>query len=299
MGYDTAYNTEIQEYDMTALEANQLAHDGLLTDPKAFQCSEICDFPLTCKNFNKKSSEWKKAPSYTPSNHAAVHTKECGLILNKRKTSENSKEPSSKIEKDMSKLKVKIDLSTGFKQPKQSTRNTGIGFGEGNLPIRTTRDPAFLPTRTENPEVSSLPRLVSYYHSDDWDNTLPILEFPNRKPLSFDWLFRNLDKNKSIQILPRVYFGRAKIIEKETYYLLRFLKLCSFNGISSMPSVLIRKSILTKNKRFENKLIRLIKNNRVFMLYYLGTFKIVRGEYIQFRVNTDNPKFLSNIFIEE
>ncbi|EOU2598773.1 TPA: hypothetical protein ACHV9O_001743 [Listeria monocytogenes] len=53
MAYETAYSKELKRNDITALEANQYFHEGILTDSKAFQCSEVCSVPLTCANFTK------------------------------------------------------------------------------------------------------------------------------------------------------------------------------------------------------------------------------------------------------
>lgn len=66
MPFETAYSIEGGYEEITSLDANQLFFAGKLTNPNAFQCSADCLYLLTCKSFNKKSTEWKRAPHFCP-----------------------------------------------------------------------------------------------------------------------------------------------------------------------------------------------------------------------------------------
>ncbi|EDN7585555.1 hypothetical protein GPZ06_15065, partial [Listeria monocytogenes] len=83
MAYETAYSKELKRNDITALEANQYFHEGILTDSKAFQCSEVCSVPLTCANFTKKSSEWNKSPYFRSPDASITHSDNCSIKTKK------------------------------------------------------------------------------------------------------------------------------------------------------------------------------------------------------------------------
>lgn len=297
MPFETAFSTEANFEDITALEANQYFFDGILTDPSAFQCSEDCVYPLTCKSFKKKSTEWKKAPHFCPGkNHSsAIHT--CG----KESTSTSSntdgeQDQGYSVEKIGNKISLNISLSSGFEELKIKKESPGE-TATGTSNTRTGRKSGTtIPVKKERPQVNSLVRLIYYYYSDLYPNDQYLFTTLDDKKYCLDDLFFDLDSSKKIPNEVKVFFGTAYIIERPTYYVIRMKSFSTLDNITSKPSILIRKELLTKKKNLRKKFERMSKQSS-FQFFYLGKI-IKKSEYLNFSFKYES-KLLANLFLKD
>lgn len=297
MPYETAYSTEGNFEDITALEANQYFFDGLLTDSSAFQCSDNCVYPLTCKSFKKKSHEWKKAPHFCPGkNHSkAIHT--CGKESdNTSSNTDGEQDQGHSVKKVDDKIILNISLSSGFDELKIKKAPPGGTAGPSNT--RTGRKfGGNLPTKKEGSQVNSLVRLLFYYYSDLYPNDQYLFTTLDEKKYCLNDLFFDLDLSTNLPNDVRVFFGTASIIEGKTYYVIRMKNFCTLENVKSKPSILIRKKYLAKkinlNKRFE----RLSKESE-FQFFYFGKITINKNEYLNFAYKNES-KLLANLYLKD
>ncbi|EAD6083119.1 TPA: hypothetical protein ACGX4E_002488, partial [Listeria monocytogenes] len=256
MAYETAYSKELKRNDITALEANQYFHEGILTDSKAFQCSEVCSVPLTCANFTKKSSEWNKSPYFRSPDASITHSDNCSIKTKKNALYNETEEGSSRVLSDLDFLNLNIDLNQGFTEQKPT--NTSTSSPNINLDgKKTMSNGGEKYIRTEIPQIKSLSKIVTYYFSDDWDNNKLIIKVKGGEVISFNDLFQNLDSENDILKPPKIYYAEAKVIDKGDYYILLFNSACSLKGLLRKPTFLINKNRLKTKKILLNKLIRL------------------------------------------
>lgn len=297
MPFETAYSTERSYGDITALDANQHFFDGNLTDPHAFQCSAECSYPLTCKSFNKKSTEWKRAPHFCPGkNHSnSVHT--CDKEKNDVSShTDGKKEQERNVEKINDKISLNIFLSSGFDELKvKSDVQDGKNENSSIQTVRTTNTD--LPRKKEGREVNSLRKLLHYYYLESFPNDRPIFKTLDNKDICLNDLFFNLDRSQEIPNEVKVFFGTARIINKPTCYVVRMIKYCKLGEIKSKPSVLIQKKELIQkndlNKRFE----RLSKESK-FTFFYFGKIIVNKNEYLNFEYKNES-KLLANLYLKD
>lgn len=296
MPFETAFSTEGNFQDITALEANQYFFDGILTDPSAFQCSENCVYPLTCKSFRKKSAEWKKAPHFCPGkNHSnAIHT--CGKESDSTSSNtDGEQDQGHSVKKIDDKIILNISLSSGFDELKIKKELPGGTAGPSST--RTGRKPGGnLPTKKEGSQVNSLVRLLFYFYSDLYPNDQYLFTTLDDKKYCLDDLFFDLDTSKKIPNEVKVFFGTASIIEGPTYYVIRMKSFCTLDNIRSKPSVLIRKELLTKKTNLRKKFDRLSKQPSV-QFFYFGKI-ISKNQYLNFSYKNES-KLLANLYLKD
>ncbi|OTO15345.1 hypothetical protein [Enterococcus sp. 3H8_DIV0648] len=207
MSFETAYSTEGIFENINALEANQHFFDGILTDPYAFQCSENCSYPLTCKSFKKKSTEWKKAPHFCPGkNHSnSVHT--CGKEQEDTSPhTDGQQNQEHSVEKNKDRISLNIFLSTGFDVLKIKSEKQDDHTEDPS--IRTIRTPnTHLPPKKENAQVNSLIRLLHYYYSESFPNNQYLFKTLDNKRYCLNDLFFDLDTSPEIPDVNKVFFG--------------------------------------------------------------------------------------------
>ncbi|MBC1502152.1 hypothetical protein HB943_16240 [Listeria weihenstephanensis] len=299
MAYETAYSKELGEAEITALEANQYFHDGILIDSKAFQCSEVCNFPLTCANFTKKSSEWSKSPYFRSPDANIAHSDNCSTTIKKNAHYTDIEDGSSRALRDSEFLNLDIDLNLGFTEQKSKTTSSTSHNNINPTDKKTTSRGGDIYTRLEIPQIKSLSKIVTYYFSDEWNNNQTKIKVKSGKIISFNDLFQNLDHEKNILIPPKIYYGSAKVIDKGNYFMLLFNSVCSLTNLSRKPTFLINKSRLKSKKILLNKLIRLSESDKPCQLFFFGTFIAKDSKYINFNLDSTKNNFSSNIFILE
>lgn len=305
MTYDTAYSLEDKQV-YTALEANEKGRKNLLKDARRFQCSEYCEFPLTCVNFKKSKGQRKREPYFREGNSTSIHS--CELKDTKNLSNPNkseSKETKKEVEKNNSNIKLKIDISSGFSLPttqKSNISNSSKGTNSSQSTY-TKNANENKSIKNETPNISSLSRLVATYHSSEYDNKNTILTLESGEEISLHDIFHNIDKKTLLEdFTHRVFFGEGKLVEKEDYYILRFNTFCKMEGLKSKskPSVLLFKKYLKNHPRLQKRVHNIAQTNDKFMLYFFGEI-IISGEnseYLQFYVNTNNENYLANLYIK-
>lgn len=294
MSYESAFSLEKKKY-YTAFTANQAYHDQILKNYDQFCCSEFCDYPLLCVNFEKKSTTWKVAPYFKAKKKGLPH--DCKTPTDVNYSSSGTEEGEHSVKHDTSTIKLNITLDSGFQEPEPKQTVT-IDPPQSDTDQKPTKKSG--PSeRTERINSNTLSSLISYYLSSEWDNSIPNIRLLDGSLISFNQLFQNIDKKRLISSHPKVYYGLARISEESTYFLVKFNTFCLLNGVRSKPSILIHKSHLTKMKVLLHRLERLSLSNELFTLFFYGNMKIEKDQYIQFDVNTHSKKFLPNLYFKQ
>lgn len=294
MSYEFAYSTETHRY-YTAIEANQAFHDGELLYHDSFQCSETCAYKLLCTNFKKKLTEFN-VPPYFKGLPNTVHDCLNNTTLDTPSAS-SSIEGDNHIEQDNSAIKLLIDLKKGFLPVNKSDHE----IVNNTIPLNKSKKSNGKKIVSKPSSITTLSRLVSYYYQSEWDNDKEYIQLQNGDSVSMNELFHNIDENKKLTNENKVYFGLANVIEKDTYYILKYCTRCWFEDSLWQPSVLIGKWLLTNNLLLKNRLDRLALSEEPFLLFFFGSFKLDNKtkKYIQFDVFTQNSNFLSNIYVKQ
>lgn len=297
MPFETAFSTERSYGDITALDANQLFFDGNLTDPHAFQCSAECSYPLTCKSFNKKSTEWKRAPHFCPGKNHSNSDHTCDKEKNDISSHTDGKqEQEHVVEKINDKISLNIFLSSGFDELKvksdvQDDKNENSSIQT----VRTTNSD--LPRKKEGSEVNSLRKLLHYYYLESFPNDQPIFKTLDNKDICLNDLFFDLDKSQEIPNGVKVFFGTARIVNEPTYYVVRMKKYCKLGEIRSKPSVLVQKKNLIQKNDLSKRFERLSKESE-FTFFYLGKIVVTKNKYLNFAFN-DESKLIANLYLKD
>ncbi|EEV40754.1 hypothetical protein ECBG_03023 [Enterococcus casseliflavus EC20] len=297
MPFETAYSIEGSYEEITALDANQLFFDGKLTNPNAFQCSADCLYPLTCKSFNKKSTEWKRAPHFCPGKN---HTNSFHTCDKEKKnnpfSSEGEKEQERIVEKNNEKILLNIFLSDGFDELKIKSDSKDIKSSDPSKKIvrRLSND---VSSRIEGSQVSSLRRLLHYYYLESFPNDKCLFKTLDNKEFCLNDLFFNLDDSSEIPNKIKVFWGAARIIIGPTYYVVRMKNFCKFQEIISKPSILIQKKFLVKKMNLRNRFDRLSKKTE-FTFFYLGKIIVKDNEFLNFEYGNES-KLFANLYLKD
>lgn len=245
-----AYSTQRKRM-MTAGEANELALKHILSDPKAFQCSKTCTYPLTCANFNKTITEQMRAPYFTSGDHSdtRMHDDGCDYLIHSQDKHKNRRSfsYSKQQQQKVVTLELSIDGFQPISRPRQNIQNK-----EFNSKNYTSKDHVnHSRNGQQSIHINSLQQLVTYYHQEP---SLPVTV--NGKEYSIEKLFCNVDDAKYLSRDKRIFFGKCWVnsIKSKDLYQLKFVSSCKFEGLHQKPSLIIsNKNIISKHlKRLKN-----------------------------------------------
>ncbi|WP_054704867.1 hypothetical protein [Bacillus sp. JCM 19041] len=216
MTYPTAFSIELGE-TITASLANRLSFTGELTDSRAFICDghDDCNAPLTCANFKTTKNERKNNPYFTEgARKANNHSESCSYLVKKSNSSNTNKETSSQV-KQSKKLKLILGKD-GFKkpQPRKQTHNTLSPQSNSSLTATySVNSNGDKERKYSKSHVKTLRTLVEVFQSGEYD--LDNTKLETLDSLSLNELFHSLDTPSTLSYQFRVYFGQAKIFEKD------------------------------------------------------------------------------------
>ncbi len=293
MTYETAYSLE-KGTDYNALDANQAYHDGILSQHDSFQCSEWCDFPLLCVNFRRKMAEGGRQPYFRTATPGVPH--DCQGVTDFISPSNGTEEGENFITRDTTFLHLNIDLSKGFISS-PSIKTETLAHPKDNTSKKATKT-AGSTERTDHSNSNALSTLISAYYSDDWDNNSNIIKLLDGTLTSFNELFQDIDENNDLTNTAKVYFGKAIIEKRDTYYILRFRTECRLDDITSVPSILIHIDQIGDDQTLINRYDRLANSEEEFMLYFMGEIQIFR-KFLQLKLKNRNRESLANIYVKQ
>lgn len=276
MSIETAFSLELNK-DISAIQANQLALKGLLSNPHAFRCngSNDCKASLQCVNFNKTFKErviepYFKVPKTT---EATTHSKDC-----KYKKIDSSSNVTIKSESQKNKLSNSEDIflvlsSVGFTESVEnySTNQNSI---KSNPTTKQSSSFKASDSRNINSNVKGLKKIIDLYlNENNRDRNVHLY----KESVKLKDLFINLQKYPIIDLNlnKRIYFGKAKILEKkpsDPYLIIEFIinkgnKHNNRNYIKA--SMLVYKNRLQEHKHLKKFLLS-VNTDKYVNVYFFG-----------------------------
>ncbi|MCY8493167.1 hypothetical protein [Bacillus inaquosorum] len=291
MGIEYAYSLELKR-DISALEANQYCRQGRLKDKRAFKCigSEDCQINLTCANFSALPSQWGVAPYYKPSKEGEEHSSNCPYNKHHKANSKNRLVSNKSSFKKTGHFNLILDNGGFTKSSSSSQSNAGRSSSSIKHLYTTNVDPTQKNVKKRNADIGSLKKLVDVFESDDYDNSATTVKI-NSTPISLEKLFHSLDDHSELFKEIRVYFGEAKIYERnseDNFYIIEYT-MESFHRINKKmitrkPSILIYKNQIQKHRHLRG-LQKYVNTNSTFNCYFFGIPTL--HDYINFELKNN------------
>lgn len=296
--YATAYSTDLKK-DLDPMEAYQFSLEKKVADSHNFQCSKNCHFKLTLVNFGKNPQDFVKPPHFRTSNLEQKHEKDCPIVQSHYESRKGTSSQSLLWNRTDSKVIVEIDLINGLlaKIKNSETVKTNLFRSEETTITRTNTS-----SKNNNEKeiklflqhIKSLRKLIQLYFSYLQGEKYQFVD-KNNQQIDLNIFFTKLSVYKMItEGHISIYYGKAKVFFKDCpegpYFHLRFTSPCRMNnlrGVAPSVNINLKKAEHHGVKGKISELKKLAKSKKSFTLFYFGSFKEVKKQYINFSRPTE------------
>lgn len=294
MSFPSAYSLELQETlsaekagAYSRLPSNDKHH---LENYKQFQCSESCSFKLSLTNFGEKN--YTKTPYFTPGARNQSHDPDnCQLIVKhyQQREEEVTSVDYDSFRREKNKLIIDLDLVKGVladvtKSRQKSEITSATEASNTEVRHRHVQSTSTVDNKTFRSHVKQLSALIQYFLEYQSGEKYTFYS-KDKREIQLERYFVKLEEagQRGINLEDiHIYYDTASVNSfdyedhpEKNYFLVRFNSICTIDGVTNNPSIMINKS-LAEHYGVKGKLKTLekaAKDKQPLKLFYFGKFR--------------------------
>ena len=270
--YPDAFSKKLQRM-ISAHDANRLALQGTLEDAADFTCSHNCDVPLICINFKKAPFERTMRPHFRKRKMTLIHHQDCARF----RTPHERLSDAFLNDHALNHAALHFDLKKGFDAQTDDVSGNQNGARIQKGSSRDTPTSNLCAIRTIRDFVNLFVRFIVGELKDDFID-----------PPFTDWV-HYLDNSQPLK--PHhfgLYFALAKVtlLQYGGFKSAFNIKYTLTHTLEPLPHprhpvfLLNTFYLKKKNPTMHQFLYDAHISKNIFLVVYLGSFRIVKGKYI-------------------